>query len=365
MNRILELTCAALLSVVLPAAAYAQSTQKLSANKANEYGLVYALPLTALDVTIEARKTVQTPGEFYQYARKNLAMTPITEESTTWTIEKVVVTPRGVADPEERYLVQFKNGSSPWVVINDQQFPLSINTEETMTPPVPELPAAIGAKPTVLELPVASQAVTEEMLRSTSTPKRAELAAARIIELRQNRADVISGQADAMPSDGEAMRLALASIAAQEEALTAMFVGTEQTSTEVRTYTFVPDSLDSQRVVVARLSATQGLVDADDLQGMPLYLDFKVTRRASMPVNEKGEPKRFPKGGVAYRIPGEAAVTISFEGKRLYSNDFEIAQAGTVFGLDPSLFTDKKAPSAAIFNPVSGAIVELKPMTVQ
>ena len=362
MNRILELTCAALLSVVLPAAAYAQSTQKLSANKANEYGLVYALPLTALDVTIEARKTVQTPGEFYQYARKNLAMTPITEESTTWTIEKVVVTPRGVADPEERYLVQFKSGSSPWVVINDQQFPLSINTEETMTPPVPVLPAAVGAKPTVLELPVASQAVTEEMLRSTSTPKRAELAAARIIELRQNRADVISGQADAMPSDGEAMRLALASITAQEEALTAMFVGTEQTSTEVRTYTFVPDSLDSQRVVIARLSATQGLVDADDLQGMPLYLDFKVTRRASMPVNEKGETKAWPKGGVAYNIPGRAVITLTYDNQTIAREEVDLAQLGVTFGLDPKLFSDKKSPSKLLLNPATGAILELGPV---
>lgn len=362
MNKTLTICGAGLLALACSMTASAQTTQKLSANKANEYGLIYSLPLTALDITVEAERTVETPGEFYRYAQKYLSLDPVTATSQSWTIKSVTITPRGIADTDERYLVQFKGGSAPFMVINAEQFPLSVNTEEAFKQPESALPEAQPAKPTILELPVARQAITEEMLRSTSTPKRAELAAARILELRQNRSDIISGQADAMPSDGAAMKLALDNLNAQEQALTAMFTGTTQTSTEVETFTYVPDSLDTQRVIIARLSATQGLVSPDDLSGAPIYLDINVDDRATLPVNEKGETKRFPKGGLAYRIPGSATATVTFDGRTVARTEVALAQAGVVFGLDPAVFTDKKAPSAAIFNPVSGAIVELKPM---
>ena len=51
-------------AIMMPTASMAQTTQKLTANKANEYGLIYSLPQTVLDITIEAERTVKRPGEF-------------------------------------------------------------------------------------------------------------------------------------------------------------------------------------------------------------------------------------------------------------------------------------------------------------
>ncbi len=204
--------------------------------------------------------------------------------------------------------------------------------------------------------------MTAEMQQSTSSAKRAELAAARIFELRQSRSEIISGTADNMPADGQAMQLALDNLAAQEAALTAMFVGTIQTSTQVETFTVTPpaDIQGTQwETIVARLSSLSGIVDADDLTGAPIRLTLNITERGRLPENEKGETKRFPKGGLAYRIPGTAEITINFNGNRITSSTIDVAQYGVVFGLDPNLFTDKKAPAYAIFNPVTGAITEL------
>lgn len=339
-------------------AATAQTTQKLTASKINEYGLIYTLPNTVIDLTVEAEKTVKQPGEFFRYAKKYLGIDPITQPSTTFTLKSVIATPRGVADQDERYLVQFKSGSTPFIMLNDTNFPLAINTEQIPEAAAPALPVAQEPRPTILQTPYAAQAVTAEMLQSPSSAKRAELAAARIYELRQNRNDIISGTADQMPSDGQAMKLALDNLAAQEEALTAMFIGTTQTSTQVRTYTVTPADTDS-RTIPARLSATDGLVDADNLAGDPIYLDLRITQRGTLPENEKGETKRFPKGGLAYRIPGQAQITATFAGNAILSTTIDIAQYGVVFGLDPNLFTDKKAPAYAIFNPITGALTEL------
>lgn len=339
----------------------AQTTTKLTASKANEYGLIYTLPLTSFEVTIAAERVEKTPGEFYQYAKKYLNADPILEPSVSWRLTEAVIQPAAYPDVEERYLVKFKAGGNVYISVDDDNFPVAINDEgdEDSYGNV-VLPKAVAPQPTILERPVARQAVTPEMIQSKSSAKRAELAAAKIYELRTNRNEIISGQADAMPSDGAAMKLALEQIAEQEEALTAMFMGTTKTSVEVRTYRLeVPAEGMTERVVLARLSAINGLVSADDLSGAPIYATIVPQTRGELPLNEKGVAKTFPKGGVAYRIPGTARVSISYDGHNLASGTFEVAQYGVVFGLDPALFTDKKAPAYLRFNPLTGSIREL------
>ena len=341
---------------------FAQSTQKLTATKVSEYGLIYALPSTVIDVTVETQLTVKQPGEYYRYANKYLGIDPITEPSSVYTLKSVIVSPRAVSDPDERYLVQFKAGTSPFMIVSDINLPLAINTDRTISISAPALPAAKEAAPTILEMPVATQAITAEMLQSQSSVKKAELAAQRIMELRQSRSEIISGTAENMPSDGQAMKLALDNLSAQEEALTAMFAGTEQSSTQVKTFTIeLPDSIatDHWDIIVARLSALDGLVATDDLTGDPIRLNLDMRKRAQLPSNEKGETKRFPKGGLAYRIPSTAIVTTDFMGSQMSNDEIDIAQYGVTFGLDPALFTDKKAPAYAIFNPLTGALVEI------
>ncbi len=342
----------------------AQTTQKFTAGKINEYGLSYTLPITELDVTIEVEKTVLCPGEFFRYSKKLIAMEPILEASTSYKVKSVTITPRGVADQSQQYLVQFKSGSTPFMLLNEENFPLSINTEKIMEIEAPIIPTAVEPTPTPLETPAAAQAMTAEMLQSTSSAKRAELAAARIFELRQSRNDIISGTAENMPSDGGAMQLALDNLTAQEQALTAMFIGTTQKSTEVATLIVRPDSAsDNSNQIIARVSSLKGIVDASDLSGEPIYIGVKVTERGTLPKNEKGEVKRFPKGGFAYRIPGKAQVTASdMNGNELASQSVEVAQYGIVFGLDPNTFTHKKTPAYAILNPITGAITEIGPV---
>lgn len=111
-------------------------------------------------------------------------------------------------------------------------------------------------------------------------------------ELRQSRSDLITGQADQMPPDGKAMQIVIDEIAAQEAALTAMFVGTTQTETDVNTITYTPGD-DVSRKVIARISAIGGIVDANDLSGDPITLSLRVTDRGRLPLNEKGQPKEF------------------------------------------------------------------------
>lgn len=344
-------------------AANAQQAQKLNASKANDYGLVYSLPATALDVTIEAELTVRKPGEFAKYAAKYLNVSnPILVPSTTMTVKSAVVNAVGIPNAEQQYLITLKGGQSPFIFISDENIPLAINTESIYAAASRPVPTAKPAAPTPLETSAAQHVITQEMLQSHSSAKRAELAAEQIYALRQSRTEIITGQAEQMPPDGAAMQLVLDNINAQEQALLAMFIGTESVSTQVRTFRIVPDG-DISNQVIARVSVANGIVEPSDLSGAPVYFSLNVTEQGKLPLNEKGEQLPFPKGGVAYCIPGKAECNVRYDGRIIDSQEFEMAQFGVVYGMDPKGFTDKKEPLFLQFNPVTGAAAAIGPAT--
>lgn len=348
--------------LLTPTVANSQTTQRLNASKANEYGLIYSLPRTVIDITIEAEHTERMPGEFYNYAKLKLGKNDaITKPSREVTVKSVTIRPRGIANPDNRWLVQFKAGSTPYMILDENNCPVAVNTEQVATKTYGPLPVAVAAEPTPLETAAAGQAVTQEMTLGSSLSKRADLAAQRIFELRENRSDLISGQADNTPPDGKSLQLALDNLSAQEAALTAMFEGTVKKYTTVSTVTFEPDSESINNELFVRLSPVDGVVDANDLSGAPIYISLDILEQGELPVNEKGEVKDFPKGGLAYNIPGRALITITYDGRQIAREEVSLAQLGVTFGLDPKLFTDKKQPSKLQLDPVTGGIILLGP----
>lgn len=351
----------ALAAASISVAAVAQTSQKITAGKANEYGLAYSLPQTVVDLYIEAQLEEHHPGEFHNYAKRYLGTNDaIHEDGYSAEVVGVTIAPRGIATDENRQLAQFRNGTSAYINLTPENLPTGINTDEVYNAAMPQIPVAKPAAPAPLDGPGAQQAVTAEMARSSSLAKKAELAAQRIFELRETRSDILSGNADNPPADGAAMELVLNNLAAQEAALTAMFQGVTTKRTVVKKITVEPDTAEVQ--TVARLSAIDGVIDPDNLAGAPVTVSFTVLEQGKLPVNEKGETKTYPKGGVAYCIPGMALVTVNYAGKKVAEADVPLAQLGVVFGLNPSLFTDRREPYKAVFDTTTGAVVNLAPM---
>ena len=351
-----------IIATVLAFQATGETTQKLSATKANDYAIVYSLPRTSVDITLETVKTVREPGEFYNYAKRILNVdNPVAVSSVEYTLKSVTITTHGIPDPDRRYAVKFSSGATPFMILSPNDVPLAVNTESVRYSQVENLPVPQDAAPTPLQTEAARQVMTEDMLRSQSTIKRAQIAAEQLYALRQSRTDLLTGQADQMPPDGQAMQLVLDNLNAQEAALTAMFLGTVQTSTEVTTISFVPseDDTDINGKVIARLSSVDGIVDADNLSGAPITLSYKVVSKGEMPLNDKGTPLPFPKNGFAYCIPGTANISVSYEGKKYTDKTTEIAQAGVDYGIAPNSFTDKRAPAYLILDPATGAALEI------
>ena len=339
----------------------AQNTQKLVAAKHNDYGLVYTLPKTHLRIEVVAEQTVKKAGPYYNYAKKYLGTEDvIIENSQSWTLKSIRVTSYGVPEKGNEYLMQFKAGTNPFMMIGEDGLLLSINCENVIVPAFEEQKETPLTK-SLLDDNGYATALSGELLAGGSLAKRAETAANIIYKIRESRSNYAIGEADQMPPDGESLKLVLEELRKQEEALMALFLGTTQTATAVKTFDYTPKG-DSNSEVILRISDFNGITTKDDLSGEPVYLTVKTITKGEIPLDEKGLEKQLPKGAVMYKIPGKAQITISYDGKEWYNDLFDIAQFGVDYGLSPTLFTDKKAPSYVKFHPSTGGIMEIGPM---
>lgn len=343
-----------LVCCALPLLSVAQDMVKLVPDKFNEYALNYYLPYTVADIEFVATKTVCKAGPYYKYAKKYLGVTDIvTEDSETWAIERVCMVPRGIADTENRYQLTFKSGQTPYIYVNPDGLIYSINAEPEIAdlscPPVaPDEPDSIDV----------SKVFSEELLMSGSIAKMAEVAAKQIYRIRESRLDLLTGDVDKMPADGDSFKLIIAQLDAQEAALTALFLGTKSVERVVKRIEYCPEG-DVESEILFRFSDFLGFVDADDLSGAPVSISVTVTEKGEYPVDNKGNIVELPKKALAYTIPGKAVIAISYDGRTYVEEELPIAQLGVVYGLDSSWFVDKKAPANAVFDATTGALLRL------
>ncbi len=350
-----------LLPVAMAAAMFlpagAQQTKILTADKHNEYGLVYTLPTTALQIEVTATREVRKAGPYYQYAKKYVGTDQVVkEDAEIWDIKSVRMMPYGVPDNDARYLMQLKAGATAFIGVAADGMLLSINTNPA------EAEGMAPAQPTPMEGEKLAdreylQYVDEDFIASQSMAKQAQMLAESLMEIRDAKVSLTRGTAETMPTDGKQLELMLNSLRHQEAAITAAFLGNITKETITRVYTFVPD--EKGRFVLFRMSGFAGFVEPGDYSGEPVHVEVDVTNEASLPVDSKGEVKKIPKDAVAYCVPGTAMISLNYKGRTLFEKEFEMAQFGVVFGIDPSVFTDKKAPSYAIFDPATGALKEI------
>ncbi|MDO5522475.1 MAG: DUF4831 family protein [Bacteroidia bacterium] len=336
----------------------AQQTVRMNAIKANDYGVVYSLPKTSVVVALKVKKTVYNRGEFYPFAQRYLSVEPITESRTEYTLEDVMVINRGIPDRENSFMVLFRSNSmAPYVMLTQDGLISTINAEpETVTEPSFELPAPTPA-------PVNPRRfLSEETLMAGSSAKQAELVSRQIFDLRRSRQDILTGEADNMPPDGEAYKVVMEQINNQEKALTEMFSGSTQTEYFTKEIVVIPTEQDIDKMVIGRFSEKLGPVDADNLAGAPIYLTLKNRTPEVETVLSDRDLQRLEKKlseGVVYNVPGKAQLTLDFKNRTLKNQEMDIVQFGSQDVLTRRMFDNMKQPIKVIFYPNLGAVKQI------
>ncbi|MDR2474361.1 MAG: DUF4831 family protein [Bacteroidales bacterium] len=354
MKKIVFIFITGLLFVVLVAQAQMIEAIKLSATKGNEYGLTYSLPNTLLIIDIQATKVTQKAGRFSQYAERYLGTQDVVlADKEYWTLDKVDVWAKGVADKEKTYIIKLKSDITPYIYVTEDGFLCSINTE-------PDYSLIDRAKLTLApsvhtEKANANSAITEEFLMASSTGKMAEIAAKQIYRIRESRMNILTGEADKIPGDAESLKLIIGQLDVQEQILTEMFTGSTTKEISIRSYTYLPED-DVTNHIVCRFSKLLGPVDKNDLSGSPLFLSLRNTTTLDLPkLNEFNKNKK----GIMYTVAGDVKVKITFSDKTLFENSIKISQFGAIAVLPSSIFENKKKPAKAIFYPNLGIVKEI------
>lgn len=330
---------------------------KKNAVKANNFGITYSLPKTSLVVDAEVTKVTCKAGPYYKYAEKYLGVKDaITEDKIYFDLGKISLINKGLPDADNTYIVEFKQGTvAPYAYLTEDGLLCSINAE--YTPAESELAAVKNKKAPQQKVSDAS-VLSEELLMAGSTAKQAEVAAKQIYRIRESRMNILTGDADNLPPDGEAMKLVIQQLEEQEKALSNLFTGILTKETDHFEVSVIPhDDLDKE--VLFRFSSQLGIVDADDLGGNPVYMNLKAIERAPVLDAKEAEKKDKALKGIIYNVPGKASVEILMNKKSLYKGEAQITQFGSKEGLAPVMFEDKKAPVKVEFYPETGAIKQI------
>lgn len=339
----------------------AQKTVKMTAVKANNYGVAYSLPKTAISVEIKYTKTVRKAGEFYRYAERYLSLSnPITQDEVIYKIVGIKATNKGIPDKDNSYLVPFKSGTTaPYVTLSEDGVICAINDE-----PVSEAVFEESPKQKLVEDILDPKTfLSEEILRAGSSIKQAELIAKQIYLLRETRTGILTGEADNIPPDGEAYKIVMKHLDDQEKALTAMFMGIEtESSVMSKVVEIVPERKNIDKQVVARFSTKLGVVAADDLSGAPIYLSLKSLEPIEEIVLTEKEAKEWENKyskGVVFNIPAKADLIITYKGKDYVNTEFDVVQFGSKEVLTNRMFENNKKPIKVIFYPNLGAVKQI------
>jgi len=334
---------------------------KMSATKSTDFGVTYFLPKTVLAVHVNYGKTTQKAGPYAQYAEKYLGIknqSLVPEDRVYYTLNSIRVENKGVVDKDASYLVEFKSKTtSPFVYLTEDGLICTINADYTPESDKPGKTATVAPASELSTTPSHS-VFTEEYLQAGSIAKMAEVAAKQIFKLRDSRTNLLTGDVENAPRDGEGMKIVLSNLEAQEKALVELFTGTTSVESFDSDFEVEPHG-DIDKNVVFRFSKYLGIVDKDDLSGSPVYINVK---RLEVPeLEEITDPKRKAKEpqSIVYNIPGKATVEVLFGVNSMYKNTLSIVQFGTKQILAPSLFDDKKAPVKIYFYPETGAIKQI------
>jgi hypothetical protein len=334
---------------------------KVNASKTNDYGVQYVLPKTMLKVTIEYSETKQKAGPYARYASRYLGVNDsevVFEDRTYYTLDHVSVTETGIPNKDQSYLVLFKpKTTAPFVYLTEDGMLCTINAEYFRTEPLPDKNNVKVQPASVLPAIHPQSIYTEEYLRAGSVSKMAEVAAKSIYKIRESRQDILTGEAENVPKDGEAMKIILGNLDAQEKLWTELFTGSGETIKHAKQLVIEPTG-EMQKEILFRFSKHLGVVDPDDLSGNPVYWNLRDLKTVNIPEPDPKKKAKEPQS-IVYNVPGKAEIEIYTNSKKLYAATINVTQFGTTEILASELFEDKKVPVQVFFYPETGGIKQI------
>jgi hypothetical protein len=314
-----------------------KSQFNISLNK-GESAVVYSLPKTEFCVEIVTEKTTQRPGLFYRYSERYLATKKVTA--------------RPISDPNRTFpFSPDKSVQHIRLTVNSQGILCGVNVncepEKAVEQKAVLTPKEVS-KPDVI-LPLG-----EDYMMVGSEAKLAEGVAKQIYRIRESRLSLLTADVDKMPADGASFKSMLEGQDKMERELTEFFLGKTTTETQAQTIVVTPASAVNNQVLF-RLSAFKGIVAADDLSGVPYYINIVPENSAASQSDTKF---KFDKSNLYTLLPVSTQFSINDGINTLYSQQFFVPQFGKLLPLAENIL--KQSNLKVIVDSFTGRLLSIE-----
>ncbi len=325
------------------------------------YTLIYSLPMTTLRFHISADEVVTKSGPYHQYAGRYLGLNNVpSEDKRQWNITGVEVRHFIEADPEHSYVLKTNEEYvKSYFRLTSEGYILPMTGEHT---PSPE-PSFFGERRDLPQLYFPDRSmemsVVEETRRVmrmeqrdtafvnvpvletvtvTRTPaEKAEEAAGLIMDIRNNRFRLISGELDLFP-DGRAMEAILKEFERLEKDYISLFAGKVFSLEHSFVFEYSPQGTEpgeeAERTILFRLSDEGKILPPGDMSGRPVVLELKPEGKSASfdnidLIEEEGEQQNY----FIHRIPDAATIRLIDGDRILMKKRVLVGQYGTIVKL--------------------------------
>src|ERR1035437_8269431 len=327
--------------------------------------IVYGLPRTVITVVVDMERTIEKPGPYAQFAEYLLGLTDVIKnENESWSIESITVKSHDDLDPSEYYVLSStslfqtnvlalrKEGLildlNPAVFYSSEKQGtvnesgnISSHSFDLGSDEYFQLQRDTAYKRLNVDSSFVRIPYIVEKKKKFTVDQLAEKAAKRLLELRDGKHLILTGEATVFPQNDAAIN----EINRLEKAYTELFTGKTLRESFTFSYQLIPQkSMVGKPVTLFQFSDLTGPVMGTTKSGKPVTAEFtpeKKTKDLSIinRIQGKAGSKKYDK--LFYRVPDVVDLKISLGSEKLFDSRKLIYQFGEVIQLPANYIIGK------------------------
>lgn len=323
--------------------------------------LVYGLPLSVLDINIDAVRIIEKPGPYARYAEDYLGLRDVIKnEREYWKIRSITVSSHSELDPSQFYMIEADNIFRTNVLaLKKEGLILDLNPEiynrgsrlnsgrpsDYTTSRLLDLGADEyfqERRDTVYKVVNVDTAFIRipylvEKKQKLSLDQLAERAARRLMEMRDGKHLILTGETNVFPQN----EFAINEMNRLEKDYTDLFAGKIWKESHSFHYQIIPEkAMTGKPVTICMFSETGGPSSPSGESGTPLVIEFlpEAKTRPLAVINRNTSSSQKPKNDKLYfRAPEVLQIKITYGNELLNNTRHLIYQFGEVVQM-PSNF---------------------------
>jgi hypothetical protein len=320
--------------------------------------LVYALPMTVFEIDIIAEKRIEVPGPYAAYAAEMVGLDRvITAEKETWSLADVQLNTIEELDPSKFYIIQGTTlMQTNMLALRKSGLVMDINPDVYRSSAHSGLQEEGGyagllfpdrgayeyvatRTDTAYRLVKADTAFIRvpyiiQKKKGMTIEEEAREAADRLLELREGRHMILTGETNIFPQDGAAIE----EINRLEREYTSLFAGkTWSVRKHFRVWVTPEPAMAGKKTTVFTFSGAEGVSLTADGAGQPVEMEIMPSGKTKelnlvvRPVESRKELALSDR--LYYRVPDVAEITFTMGDQRLLTARKLVYQLGNTVAL--------------------------------